>query len=564
MSFGAPAFLWLLAALPAVVLLHFVRSRRRRRAVSALFLWRRAQQVAQRQRRFAPTWLLLAQLLFVTLAALALARPQLGGGSAPDRILVIDASASMAASEGGRTRLERAVAEAEAQLAGAGRVAVVRAGLDARVLAPLGAPRGEVRAALEGLLAGDRGADLERAIGVARAIEGGAQIHLFSDTPGPGGAGVVEHDVAGTGINVGISAFDLGLQQAYVGLVSNSTRPLEVPVEITREGEPIASGSVLVPAGGVGSITFPLSDIQGIYRAAIAPPGGDALPLDDVAFAGSRRLRVVVDAVIAPLVKAFQAVPGVEVGTGPAPTAVAADLYVLTRRSPEGLAPGTYLLMAPAAQAPVFHTVREWDRGSPLTRFVDLRDVVVGLDPERAPWAPGGGWQVLASTGDLEPVIRWREAEGVRVLQLAFHLSQTDLVLRPAFPALVANLVATVRSDPRLELGSVLPEGAQLDGRPWSYALRPGVYRVGDRTLLASLVSEAESRLPGPVAGAAEQSAEPAPLPQAPTSSAAVRSVALALVGLALLALLAEWLLWSGARPRARRPGGSAGGPRGG
>ncbi|MEJ2667567.1 MAG: BatA domain-containing protein, partial [Deinococcales bacterium] len=60
LSFAAPEFLWALLALPLVVLLHFVRSRRRRTEVSALFLWRRARQVAERRRRIAPTWLLLA------------------------------------------------------------------------------------------------------------------------------------------------------------------------------------------------------------------------------------------------------------------------------------------------------------------------------------------------------------------------------------------------------------------------------------------------------------------------------------------------------------------------
>ena len=54
MSFLAPQFLWLLLALPLVVALHFVRSRRKRVDVSALFLWRQAAQLAERRRRFSP------------------------------------------------------------------------------------------------------------------------------------------------------------------------------------------------------------------------------------------------------------------------------------------------------------------------------------------------------------------------------------------------------------------------------------------------------------------------------------------------------------------------------
>ena len=77
MTLLAPAALWLLALLPVVVALHYLRARRRRYDVPALFLWRRAQTAVARRRRFSPTWLLAAQLLFVALAALALARPVL-------------------------------------------------------------------------------------------------------------------------------------------------------------------------------------------------------------------------------------------------------------------------------------------------------------------------------------------------------------------------------------------------------------------------------------------------------------------------------------------------------
>ena len=82
LTFHSPAFLWLLAAVPVVVLLHFLRARRRQHAVSALFLWERATHAASLRRRVRPSWLLLAQLLFTALAALALARPALAAREA--------------------------------------------------------------------------------------------------------------------------------------------------------------------------------------------------------------------------------------------------------------------------------------------------------------------------------------------------------------------------------------------------------------------------------------------------------------------------------------------------
>ncbi len=563
MSFAAPLFLWGLLALPLVVLLHFVRARRRRHQVSALFLWQRARQVAERRRRVSPTWLLVAQLLFVTLAALALARPVIQRGAAPDRILVVDASASMAARDSDGVRIDKARAVAERLLAGAGRVAVIRAGLDARVLVPLTADRGAVRRALQQLRVGDRSADLERAVAVGEAVEPGAQVELITDQPPVGGATVGYHNVAGDGVNVGISAFDLGLQQAYVGVVSNSRRPVQVQVTLRRDGTEAASGSVLVPAGGTGSITFPLTDVRGLYQAAITPPagveagapGGDALTLDDVAFAGARQVTAVVQVGDASVLKALAAVPGVRVQVNASAAQIPADLRVLTRADAQGLPAGSYLLFAPAASEPDYQVVREYDRGSPLMRFVDLRDVVVGLDPARTPWATSAGWQTLASTSDLEPVLRYRDQDGVRVLQAAFSPTQTDLVLRAAFPALVANYLREVRGDASVALGAALPPGTTLNGAAAGYALQPGIYREpGGAVAVASLDSDAESRLPSPPAGATAGDRRPGRAAARPVlGEAPATSLAWLLLTLALVALAAEWLLWSGL-PVLRRP----------
>jgi len=562
-SFAAPLFLWGLLALPLVVLLHFVRARRRRHQVSALFLWRRARQVAQRRRRVSPTWLLVAQLLFVTLAVLALARPVVQRGAAPDRILVVDASASMAARDSDGLRIDKARAVAERLLAGAGRVAVIRAGLDARVLVPLTGDRNAVRRALQQLRVGDRSADLEHAVAVAEAVEPGAQVELITDQPAVGGATVAYHNVAGDGVNFGISAFDLGLQQAYVGVVSNSRRPVQVQVTLRRDGQEAASGSVLVPAGGTGSITFPLTDVRGLYQAAITPPagveagapGGDALTLDDVAFAGARQVTAVVQVGDAAVLKALAAVPGVRVQVNASAAQIPADLRVLTRADARGLPAGSYLLFAPGASKPDYQVVREFDRGSPLMRFVDLQDVVVGLDPARTPWGTTAGWQTLASTADLEPVLRYRDQDGVRVLQAAFNPTQTDLVLRAAFPALVANYLREVRGDASVPLGAALPPGTTLDGAAAGYALRPGIYREpGGAVAVASLDSDAESRLPAPPAEPPAGARTPGRAVARPLlGEAPATSLAWLLLTLALVALVAEWLLWSGL-PVLRRP----------
>ncbi len=585
LGFAAPQFLWLLAALPLVVLLHYLRTRRRRQEVAALYLWRRAQQAVVRRRRFSPTWLLVLQLAFAALAALALARPFLGENEPPPRVVIIDASASMAARVGsaldGAKRIDEAAGIARRLLTGAGRVALIRAGLEPTLLVPLDADANQRAAALSELAAGDASADVSRALDLAAALLPGAEVHVITDQELMLGLSTL-HRVGESVINAGISALDIGIGQVYVGIVGSGGRPFEVRVTLSQDGAPLASGTVLVPVTGAGSITFPLDDVRGILEARIDPPPGDALALDDVAYAGAESVRVISDDTYGPLVRALTAVPNAEASYSVGARLLSADLRVLRSADAEGLLPGAHLLFAPPAAQPRFAIVRDWDRAHPLTRFVDLRDLVVGLGPVESAWTEESGWQVLARTSELEPVLRARQVDGAWQVQAAFHPSQSDLVLRSAFPTLIANVVAAVHTTASVRLGEALPgpelgqSGARSDASEARVVLSPGVFRVssevggvaGEMGVVASLLSAAESRLEtAPVAGLLSPT-QPAP----PTSGAveiddadeerARRAreagsppspLALALLGLALLLLMAEWLVFSGYPRRLRR-----------
>ncbi|HLV11667.1 MAG TPA: BatA domain-containing protein [Trueperaceae bacterium] len=555
LTFHSPAFLWLLAAVPVVVLLHFLRARRRQHAVSALFLWERATHAASLRRRVRPSWLLLAQLLFTALAALALARPALAAREAPDRVIVIDASASMAAAaapgEGAGTRLDLARDLARELARGAGRLALVRAGAAATLLAPLEASASERDAALSALAAGDAAADVSGALDLGAGLLPGAEVHVITDQALALGSARV-HVVGEEVPNVGISAFTVGVGQVFVGVVASGPRPAEARVVLEQDGAELASSDVLVPAGGVGTVTFPIPDLAGVVTARVvgAP---DALPLDDVAYAGSRPVTVVTDDTHGAATRALQAVPQTEVTYSLGAAGLSADLHVLTAGGTP-TRPGPYVAFAAPAEEPTYAVIRDFDRAHPLLRFADLSEAVVGLDPAREPWPEdAAGWRVIARTADLTPVVRVRE-EGPLALDLAFHPSQTDLTLRPAFPALFANVLAAIATTESVRLGE-----AAAGGGPW---LEPGVYGVDGGLVLVSLLSAGESRLPreGAPAGASAGPAGPAgsvPAPgDAPAAAVEPRGagpsappgsaptpLAVALSALALLALTGEWLL---------------------
>jgi hypothetical protein len=542
LTFLAPQFLWALLALPAIVVLHFLRTRRRSRTVSALFLWRRAREAAESRRRIAPTWLLLLQLLFAALAALALARPAISFEGPPDRILVIDASASMAARDSNGVRLDKARRVAEGLLAGGGRVAVVRAGLDTTVVAPLSSDRAALRRALSSLAAGDREADLARAVDLARALAREGSVHVISDAPPPTGD-FHFHPVGGDGVNVGITTFDSSLGQAYVAVSSSDPRPQEVEIELRRDGRELARTTLLVPALGQAGTTFPVGEADGFIEARLSAPENDALPLDDVAYAGQRRLSVALEGESAPVLRALQSLPGIEV-TGPAPAGGSPpDVRVLAGAEGEESIAGNALVFAAAAEEPVYRRIRDWDQGDELMRFVDLREVVVGLAPDaRAEERPG--WETLARASDLTPVVSRRTDDSGTVVRLAFHPSQTDLVLRPAFPAFMANALDGFRGESTLPLGTAVPGLVDGDGREIQRILSPGIYTsataANEATVAASLLSAGETRLP-----AGSRADAGGPQADSEESMGAFRGVAPWLLLAAAVLLLLEWLAWS-------------------
>lgn len=610
MTFAVPQALWLLALLPAVVALHFLRARRRRRDVAGLFLWRRAHAHVARKRRYSPTWLLALQLLFVAAAAVAMAGPRLARPDGGSVVLVLDASASMAARSGGGTRLDLAVAAALDRLGGRSRVALVRAGAAPRLLAPLDATRADLLAALSEVRAFDAREDLLGAVDLGRSLLPGAPVVVFTDHRAE--LGRAEVVVVGEAVdNLGISAFDVGVGQAFVAVVASGSRPAEAVVGLFDAGKEVARTTVLVPAGGSGSATFPLLDElggpTGVLEARILAPGPDALDLDDRAFAGRRELAVVTDDLYAPLVRALQAAPGVALYGAADATRRVADLRVVTRALDDGdvdsLPAGDYLLFQPPARAPEYHVVRDQDRVAPLMRFVELESAVVGLDPAREGWRDLDGWQVLARAEDLTPLLRLRRTPSGSVLQFAFHPSQSDLVLRPAFPALLANWLALLGETPRLSLGDTLPgwtgparapgvydlatgnrvtdagqvapgEGAQGEGAPGGGAPGgrgaargatggPAPALRSEPVALASLLSAPESSLGGPAPtqpgeGRPRAAASPAAAAAGGTAEGlagnSLTPLALALLSLAGLALIVEWWLYAW-----RRGGGLVG-----
>src|SRR5260221_8921956 len=100
MTLLAPFGLWFLLALPVIFILYLIQSRYRPQVVASLLLWKRMARDLEAEASWRrPRWdlLLALQLLVALLAGVALARPAIFGGGNQHVVMVLDASASMAA-----------------------------------------------------------------------------------------------------------------------------------------------------------------------------------------------------------------------------------------------------------------------------------------------------------------------------------------------------------------------------------------------------------------------------------------------------------------------------------
>lgn len=178
MNFLAPTAFALAILLPILVAMYLLKLRRSEQVVPSVYLWRRmvrdveANAPWQRLRR---NLLLFLQLLFLAALILALARPFTWseGAAGQSAILILDTSASMAATDLAPTRLEAAKARAHQlvdSLPDDARQTIIAAGQSAQVLAASSQDRRLVHNAIDSIQATATGSDMATALQLASAI----------------------------------------------------------------------------------------------------------------------------------------------------------------------------------------------------------------------------------------------------------------------------------------------------------------------------------------------------------------------------------------------------------
>lgn len=499
MNLLQPLALLGLAVLPIILILHMLRARRRRVAVSSARLWRDLPPptLGARRRRIPWTLVLLLQLLVAVLVVAALARPTVTrflSGQPVHSIIILDTTTSMLTQEGSGTRFDTARSQAARIISGLGgddRVTLIAMSAAPHVVTQAAAAdRATVAAALDRLTPGGTGTDLATALYLADGVVDAGydnQITVLSDRAlAPASRRDLPTSVAAPLVwpSLGRDAGNQSLQSVsarrradgqtaiFARVANAAATPAERRLQLLADGDRIADVPVRLAAESDYDQVWTVP--AGVKVVEVRLVGSDALVADDRAYLsleeGRRRSAVVVGKNTDALARALRANPTLRVTTvapenyTPTPDT---ELTVFEGYLPATLPPGGVIIVSPPADsifragAPRQNLAVE--RGDdPLVSGIDLGAVRFDNVPRVTlpAWA-----QPVVSVRD-HPLLARGQNGSSRVVALTFDLKQTNLTAKLAFPVLLARAVAEVTRPP-------LPP-AVLAGQPVALSAAPG------------------------------------------------------------------------------------------
>ncbi len=450
----------ILAAIPpTIVLLYFLKLKRRLLEVPSTFLWHKSTEdlhvntIWQRLRR---NLLLLLQLLVIALAAGALLRPGWQGTKLTGNrfIFLIDNSASMSATDVRPSRLaeaKRQIGELIDQMRSGEAAMLISFADAARVEQSFTDNRGQLHRALEAVGPTSRGTALLEALKLAAGLANPgradasthgdtnagdsrtaeampAVLYIFSDGRfGPVAGFALGHlepkfvpigsadakNVAITALSVRRNDAKPDRLQAFARLENFGQEPAAVSTELFLDDRLVDAGRAEVAPGENRGVSFDLGAVDsGVLRlklksAAADPLAADQLAIDDVAYAvinPPRRSRVLL------------VTPGNEPLRAALQTQEAAKIADVRIESPSFLKTKPYAEQAVAGgwQLAIF------DRCRP-ERMPACNTLFIGSLP------PEGGWRAGAKAGspqiiDIQaahPLLQWIDLGDVLVAEAA-------------------------------------------------------------------------------------------------------------------------------------------------
>ncbi len=481
MSFLAPVGFAALAIAIPILLLYMLRLRRREVLISSTFLWRQVVQDTEANtpwQRLRRNLLLFLQLLILLLLALALARPFITVPtiSAGKIALLVDASASMTATDVGESRFAAALEQARQIVNNMNPqdiISLIRVADIAEPLTSYTADKNELRRAIDAMTVSQGAADWDTALTLAAAGAAGAEhfsIVMITD----GGVGAA----ASLPANIPQPIYvPVGESANNIGITALATRALagqapQLFAQVTNYGDASADISLVIRLDDVlrlsrsGSIP-PRSQLPIPFGEPITEPFEtlsatltfdndieDFLELDNHAWAvqneiNTRRVYYVSSNENLFLEQALRSLPGVQTFRGNAENrslpGEAFDLYVFDNWLPNSLPAGDMLIVNPpnstslftvGAQLEATDEIAVADEESAIASFVDLDEM--SLLQYRAVSAD---WARTLFQAEEGAILLAGETNARQIAILPFDLRDSNLPLLIAWPVLMANLM---------------------------------------------------------------------------------------------------------------------------
>jgi Ca-activated chloride channel homolog len=453
-------------AIPALLVLYFLKRRYEIAPVPSTKLWREALSTLHADKpwqRLRTSLLFFLQLAAILLLVFAAFRPVTGANLPSEMVVVIDCSGSMQAKDVSPTRFEKARAEAQRiidALPQGGRFTLIAARKQPEIVISRVADRIQAKRALDALKPENGNAAMDEALQLAAALkrETGAGIAVLSDqykdAPaiwcGGDGANRAIETLTTSRVNGQLQALTVIRSHGYTGTVT---------AECRADGKLVDAREVNLPLNETAVIYW-TSLPQNAKRLNVKLTGSDALALDDEAnciITSNKTLKALLVAdknvFLEAVLKLREDVELYKQAPGEAETLKGYDLYIFDGTVPKKLpTDGSILVFNPNGEvsglvpangdggtlAPAMSSAT-----ASLLQNVDISKVQLAKNQT---FTLTSGWQPLAWLGS-KPVIATAEMAGRRMAVFGFDLHDSNLPLLKDFPILMQNLLSWELSD---------------------------------------------------------------------------------------------------------------------
>jgi Ca-activated chloride channel homolog len=478
MHFLEPLAFFFAFTIPVVVVFYLLKRKRVVRLVSSTLLWQKflaetqASAPFQKLRR---NWLLILQILLLLLAVLALSRPYFPtkAKNSDLRVIILDASASMQATDESPSRFEKARKEALEwvdSLRENDKMVVLQVAANTEVKQSETSDKAALRRAILSCKALDSPTHLIPALKMAESLvrdrgrDSNPEIHLFSDGAVPDSSvfdnktlPLIFHRVGTRSDNLGITALDVranpedpSQRAIYASIQNFSSNSMDTELELRFDGQLVVPPRALsIKPGEVSPQVFIASQTNdGVFT--LRSTLDDDLAADNEASIVSLLPHPVKVLLVTRgnrlLEKALRSTPNVDLTVAPdlANDGAEYDFVALDGVTPT-VWPAGNVLAIQAFQTNWFEKVSavenpaivDWRPTHPVLYSVSFDNVHVAKSLEvKTP-----SWGISLVDSQQASLIVGGELGRQRILWLGFDVLESDWPLRVSFPIFIENAV---------------------------------------------------------------------------------------------------------------------------